>query len=419
MARFSNGRGMVRMDPDAARAPIWRGQDWASDDAPRYLHSRPCSTKIAVVALPEEAARLGKVRGGLTPTDQRLLGEVLYRWQLDGCRADREVRASLRSLAASLWPDAQFSGERDHLLKAAIRRLHGVAVMSVRWDQRSSAESAWRLLDRYDIVTDRGRGSHAMCRLSTEVAGAVATKRGTLLPLATWDALRAESEVATILWTWLCSERLVHDMSWRIFNDGDGNVTPVAVRLGLFSAARRYRVLTGIRAASAVVMRHDPTLVLEVLQNEQSGRWTFRARRVAAAIVPPSGPLPKEVMASYRAAYDMRRPSASQVEVLVDLMAHLPGESDPGGWVARELQMAADAGHPDPLKATLDHGHDRQRAAAAATEAREKEWAEIKAAESASNGAEGWRIVSTTLQQIHDRASKTGPEMSRSVARNE
>ena len=280
----------------------------------------------------------------------------------------------------------------------------------------------WHLLEKVEIdhARDRhGRRSQTMCRLSTDVAEAIAKKKGTLLPLGIWDDLRQKSEAATVMWTWLRSEGLRTPMSWRIFEDGDGNVTPVAVRLGLFSADRPYRVLTAIRTASAVVMHHDPTLVLEVLQNEQSGRWTFRARRGAAAITSPSGPLPEQVMAAYRAAYDMRRPSASQVEVLVDLMAHLPGESDPGGWVARELQMAADAGHPDPLSATLDHGHDRQRAAAVATEAREKEWAEIKAAESGSNGAEGWRIVSTTLQQLHDRASGSGPGMSRSVARNE
>lgn len=402
MARSSQARAMVRMDPDAARAPIWRGQVKASSETEGYLHGRPCSThQQSVVTLPAGATNLAKVHGGLTPTDQRLLGEILYRWEHDGCPAHREVRTSLRTLAVALWPDAQFSGERTRLLGESLLRLMAIVVVSARWDDRHGSTKMWHLLEKVEIdrARDRhGRGSQTRCRVSTEVAEAVATGKGTLLPLGIWDALREESEAATILWTWLRSEKFPHGMSWRIFADGDGPVTPVAVRLGLRAAERR-TVLRRIRSAAVVVMRHDPTFTLDVVQNDQSGRWTFRASR-QAAVASPAGPLSGEVMTAYRAAYGMRRPSASQVEVLLDLMGHLPGESDPAGWVARELRAATEAGHPDPLKAALERGHARQRAAAVATAAREEEWADIKAAESGSNGAEGWLMVGNTLQQM-------------------
>lgn len=207
----------------------------------------------------------------------------------------------------------------------------------------------------------------------------------TFLHAPTWDAIRAEDEVAGRLWSFLESENIRGGWRYAVFPPTDGclktsSVPPISDLLMLRWASRKL-IAHRLREACAVIVTHDSRYHLEVAPAKQRGDWNLVCSCSQRKVPMPSHDgLPEVITSAWRQAFRSRLPSIRQKGVLRELLARHSSE-----WVADNLSRASEEGH-DPLRCLLEHDRLTSDERLAAAKDDENTWQAAKERESA--GAE-------------------------------
>ncbi|MDA8332042.1 MAG: hypothetical protein M0027_12760 [Candidatus Dormibacteraeota bacterium] len=337
LALRPKGRDTLAVERDMCRAPIWHPRPQSADD-------------LAVPQLVLYGLPLRRLSGSaLTVGDQRIFADVATRWVRAGCPPDRRVLYSLGDAARALGGAA--GGKEWRLARASLVRLRGATYESVL-RQAGGAEAIWiwGLIDDARFVLRGHQDGHVT--ISQVMADLVAGGAVTYLHAPTWDGIRARDEIAARLWVWLEAESLPAAWRYPVFGAGG-----LADMLGL-RWARRWRVARRIAMAAEAICDADRRYRLTLTEGLAPGQWHLTAARDRAARQ-GGGPLPVPVLRAWRRAYEGRRPSASQIEVVGELLTR---------WEPAEIAaMLLAGGEGDALAEVMaaDRARSVERLAAA------------------------------------------------------
>ena len=354
------GQETLGHETNLARAPLWdvRARPLQLDlIAPTVLYGR----QFRQVA--------GKT---LTVADQRLYAELTTRYVREGCPANRRVAISLGD-AARVLGHPSLGGETRRLIRDSLLRLKSVVVESALRDTDGTEElMGWGLIDWYRTTTrGGGRGSVA---ISEQIAYLLQRGSVTYLHAPTWDAIAARDQVAARLWSFFEAENLMTLRRYQLFAAAPGRIAeernlPAIADLLRLDWSGRSQVAKRVRRALAVVAATDSRYQLDLIKGRLTGMWRVEAVRTKYLGGKPREALPPGVMAAWRGAYNQRRPSKKQVEILNEVI-----ERRGSLWVATRL--AGD--YPDPFAALLELEQAQRGADHQAIIARERAWEQQK-----------------------------------------
>lgn len=201
LALRKKGPKTLGHETNLARAPMWAVEDRPMQGdllAPSILYGRPF-----------------RIAAGRRPTtaDQRLYAELTTIYVREGCQDHRRVPFSLGWAARLLGHEN--GGRQRQLVRRSLARLRSLTLECALRDSSGETVLGFGLLDRY-LTTERG-GGQGWGVLSEEVAHLLRQGSVTYLNAPTWDAIRADDELAGLLWTFLEAWRIGSGFNYQLF----------------------------------------------------------------------------------------------------------------------------------------------------------------------------------------------------------
>lgn len=359
------GRDTLAHETNLARMALWTVQD------------RPVQGDLFASVLYGRPFRIVS-RQRPTVADQRLYCALTDLFVREGCPEDRRVPFSLgwaaRMLGHQSTPD-DIGGNDRRLIRRSLARLRSVTLETVVRAGGEESALIFGLMDK--ALTTTAGGGKGWALLSTELAHLLRQGSVTFMSSKTWDAIRAQDQLAGRLWTFFEAESLTTIWRYSLFAAPPGrvaeerNMPAIAELLGLDWSAPRAQVARRVRQALAVIAQADNRYHLALVKGSLPGMWRVEAVKTKYLGGKPREALPPGVMGAWRAAYKNHRPSKKQVAALDEII-----QRQGSLWVATLLAGAG----PDPFAELLEMDKEEQLGARMAAIEREQAVADEKLA---------------------------------------
>lgn len=312
----------------------------------------------------------------LTPDHQRVWVEVISEYlragRLDARAGSIPVAQLARCLGCELRRDGHVPAKVDARIRRLVHDLTGAQFRgSLRVLQRGAGMREFTLENTLQLVDSPTwrPGPDGFAHLYFGVPSGLAemihdVNELTFLNAPTWDTIRAQDELAALIWVMWESERIPpNGMTYPVFSGAEGGILDQARRPGLaelfhLGYSERRETVRRLRKAIECVVEFDSRYAGTSIERHprQAGMWNARVMRTAYVSGVKDATVSRNVLSAWRSVYHGKSPSAKQREILREIVER-QGED----WVIDALSVHAPTGDSFGEMLALDARLNKQR----------------------------------------------------------
>ena len=324
----------------------------------------------------------------LTPDHQRIWVEMMSEYLRAGRLEARAGSVPAAQLARCLGCELRRDGHVPAKVDARVRRLvHDLTRAqfrgSLRVLQRGAGMREFTLENTLQLVDSPTwrPGPDGFGHLYFGVPAGLAemihdVNELTFLNAPTWDAIRAEDELAALIWVMWESERIPPDgMTYPVFSGAAGGILDEAKRPGLaelfhLGYSERRETVRRLRKAIDCAVECDSRYAGTTIERHprEAGMWNTRVMRTAYVAGVSDQRVSRRILGAWQSVYSGQRPSAKQRDIIRE-MVERRGED----WIADALTVHAHTVDPFAEVLALDARMSKQRTREIRADEREAE----------------------------------------------